>query len=99
MITWSGRVRGDVNQHVVAAARCVDDQNAVGNSSLDALASLPFEDDDDAFGDPSRVDSLPHLVDECSCCPSSVPPPTGRTRPDHICRINEEHSSSLMVRA
>ena len=63
------------------------------------LASLAFQHHDDRLGDPSRVDGRPYLVHERSSGSSSVPPPAGRTRPDHICSINEKHCPSLIVTA
>ena len=55
----------------------------------DAPASLAFQDHDDRLGEPSRLNGRPYLVHERSGGSGSVPPPAGRTRPDHICRINE----------
>jgi hypothetical protein len=93
----SGGIRRHVDEHVVAAARCVQDCHAVGHTDRDALAGFAFEDHHDRFGDPSRINSPSYLVHERSGCSRPVAPPAGRTRTDHICRINEEHRSILVV--
>jgi hypothetical protein len=51
-----GRVRGDINEHVVPAARGMEDRYAGGDATLDTLPGLALEDHDDWLGDPSGVD-------------------------------------------
>jgi hypothetical protein len=89
--------RSDINEHVVTAARGMEDGHTIGDATLDALARLAFQDHDDRLGDASRVNGRSYLVHERSGCSRSIPPPAGRTRPDHIRCINEKHSSSLIV--
>ena len=89
--------RSDIDEHVVTAARGVQDRDAVGDATLDALARLAFQDHDDRLGDPSRVNGGSDLVHERSGCSSSIPPPASRTRPDHICCIDKKHNPSLIV--
>jgi hypothetical protein len=36
------RIRGQFNEHVVAAASGMEDRHAVNNASLDSIASSPF---------------------------------------------------------
>jgi hypothetical protein len=90
-------VRDDINEGVVTAASGVEDRDATGDSVRDALSSPALQDHDHRLGDPSRVNGSSYLVHESSGCSCSVPPPAGRTRPDHIRCINEKHSSSLIV--
>lgn len=92
-------VRGGVNEHVVTAGSGVEHRDAVGDASLSALAGLAFQNHDDRWGDPSRVNGRPYLVDERSGGSSPVSPPAGWSRPDHVCCINEKHRSSLIVTA
>ena len=72
---------------------------AASASTLEELraASLAFEDHGDRLGESSRANGCPYLVHEGSGCSCSVPPPAGRTGPDHICSIDEEHRSSVMI--
>jgi hypothetical protein len=75
----------------------VEDRDAIGDSVRYALTSLAFEDHDHRLGDPPRVNGRSYLVHECSGRSCSVPPPAGRTRADHICCIDQKHSSSLIA--
>ncbi len=89
-------LRDDINEGVVTAASGVEDRDAIGDSVRYALTSLAFEDHDHRLGDPPRVNGRSYLVHECSGRSCSVPPPAGRTRADHICCIDQKHSSSLI---
>jgi hypothetical protein len=90
-------VRDDINEGVVTATGGVEDRDAVSDSVRDALSSPAFQDDDYGLGDPSRVDGSSYLGHESSGRSCSIPPPAGRTRPDHIRRVNEKHNPSLIV--
>jgi hypothetical protein len=92
-------VRDDVNEGVVPAASSVEDRDAAGDAIGDALASFAFEDHDHRLRDPARVNGSSYMVHEGSGCSCSVMPPAGRARPDHICGIDQKHSSSLIAGA
>ena len=94
-----GRALNDLNEHVVTATGRVENRHLAHDAGLGAIACFTFEDHDDRFGDTSRVDGCAHLVHELSRSTSSVPPPACRARPHHICCIDQEHRSSLIVLA
>src|ERR1039458_9462708 len=71
------------------------DRHATGDASLDATASLPFQNHNNGYREAARSHGGSHLIHECSGRSSSVPPPTSRTRPDDIRSIDEKHCSSL----
>jgi len=73
------------------------DRYATRAASLDATASLPFQNDNNGYREAARSHGGSHLIHECSGCSSSVPPPTSRTRPDDIRSIDEKHCSSLTL--
>jgi len=74
------------------------DRHATGDPSLDATASLPFQNHNNGYREAARSYGGSHLIHEYSGRSSSVPPPTSRTRPDDIRSIDEKHCSSLTLR-
>jgi len=85
------RIRGQVNEQVVTAASGMEDCHAVHHASLDSIASSPFQDHDNRFGEPARAQGCAHLFYELSGRSRSVPPPTGWTRSHDVGCINEKH--------
>ena len=91
-----GFVRNGVDQCVVTAPGGVDDRDAVGDPDGDALTSPAFENDHDRSDNSSGGDRLLHLVHEEPGRSCSVPPPTGRTRPDDVRGIDQKHAPILV---
>jgi len=75
----------------------MNDGDAVRRPRLDAGTSSPFEDHDNGFGNPPRFHRRVDSFDERSGCSWSISPPASRPRPDHVCRIDEKHYSSITV--
>jgi hypothetical protein len=92
----AGGVRDDLDEQVVTAAGGMEHGDAADQAVVGALASPAFEDHDDGLGDPPPVNGGPHLLDEGSGRPRSVPPPARRTRTHHVGCIDEEHRTSLV---
>jgi hypothetical protein len=90
-------VRGDRNERVITAANGVDDGDAIGEAARDTLACLAFQDHHDGLVEASRVDGSSHPVHERPGRSGPVPPPAGRTRPDHVGSIDQEHRPSVLV--
>jgi hypothetical protein len=88
-------VREGLDERVVTATRSVKDRDAITDPGRDTLTSLAFKNDDDGRGDLPGGNRRLHLLDEEPGCPSSVPPPASRTRPDHVRGVNQKHFRSL----
>ena len=88
----AGGIGSDGNEGVVPATGRMKNGDAVGHPRFDAATRRSFEDDDDGFGETARCCRSAHSFDEGTGRPWSIPPPAVRTRPDHICRIDEEHA-------
>ena len=67
----------------------MEDRHVIDDTGLYATASLPFQNHNHGYREAARPYCTLHLIDKCSGRSSSVPPPAGRTRPDHICCINQ----------
>jgi hypothetical protein len=90
-------IRDDVNERVVSAASGMDDRHAVDNARLHSIASFPFEDHHHRGSQPARSQGCTHLLDECSGCSRSVPPPAGRSGAHDVRCIDEKHYCSLIA--
>jgi hypothetical protein len=77
----------------------VKDRDPIRDPGRDTLTSLAFENDDHGRGDLPGGNRSPHLLDEEPGCPSSVPPPASRTRPNHVRGVDQKHFGSLAASA
>jgi hypothetical protein len=71
------------------------DCDAVGDARVYAAASSTFEDYDNGFGEPTIYRCSTNSFHERSGCSWSIAPPPRRSRPNHVCRIDEKHYPSL----
>lgn len=86
---------GEGHEGVVSPAGRVHDLNASGDALLRAAASLALQHNDDRLGQPRRTGRTPNALDEIGRRLGAVPPPPGRTRPDDVGGVDEEHEPSL----
>ena len=75
----------------------MNDGDAIGLSLLDSPTSSPFQDHDHGFGNSTGPHSSTNLLDERSGSSRSIPPPSVRPRPDHVCRIDQKHYLSITL--
>jgi hypothetical protein len=67
----------------------MQDGDAVGHPSLDAVTSDPFEDYDNGFGKVTCSHCSTNLLDKLSGCSWPISPPAVRSRPDHVRSIDK----------
>ena len=77
----------------------MESSDTFGDVFLGAAASSTFEDHDNGFGEPIRFRRSTDSFHEGSGCSWSIAPPPRRSRPNHICRIDEKHHPSLTDRS
>ena len=87
----------DGYKQVVTAPGCMEDGDAFSHSWLDAAAGLPLEDHDNGLGQRSLSDCGANSLYEHPGRSRSILPPAGRTRADHIRRIDQNHDFSRIV--
>jgi hypothetical protein len=73
----------------------MENSDTVGDALVNAAASSTFEDHDYGFGQPTRCHCSTNSFHERSGCSWSIAPPPRRSRPNHVCRIDEKHYPSL----
>jgi Cell division protein SepF len=74
----------------------MENGHALHDAGLDSVASLPFEDHDDRFGEPPRSQGGAHLFDEGPGGSGTVAPPSGRSRAHDVGGVDDEHRASLV---
>lgn len=91
----TGGVGSQGYEGVIATTRCMDNPDAVIGSLLDSGTSATLQDHDNLFAEAIRPSCSADLRDEHPGRPRSISPPSRRSRPNHVRRIDEKHYPSL----
>jgi hypothetical protein len=92
-----GRIRSDLDEHVITAADSMEHRHVTGDSGWHAIASLSLQNDDNGYREAAGPRRGGDLIHECSGRCGAVPPPAGWARSDDVRGIDEKHLSSLIA--